>query len=229
MTIGQRIKKIRNQLGFTQDKLASEANMSRSYLADVENDRYNPSFNTLEKIAEALNVSVDRLTGEAVSSIIEDRIKELNITLEEVANRARVPLRWLENLDSFIPGEADDLEHYNEPRALGWDDVIGGYKSYKWITRVAEVLGLPSSRLRSALARQEIPFDDTPSDPRSLEEIFADEDFGEYLPQNNDNPALKEDHDALAAHHDGEDWTEEELEDIRRFKEFLRSKKDGKA
>lgn len=29
----------------------------------------------------------------------------------------------------------------------------------------------------------------------------------------------------IAAHHDGDDWTEEELEDIERFKEFVRSKR----
>jgi len=36
------------------------------------------------------------------------------------------------------------------------------------------------------------------------------------------------DHHAIgtvAAHHDGEDWTEEELQEIERFKEFIRSKR----
>lgn len=31
----------------------------------------------------------------------------------------------------------------------------------------------------------------------------------------------------IAAHHDGEEWTEEELEEIERFKEFVRMKKRG--
>lgn len=29
----------------------------------------------------------------------------------------------------------------------------------------------------------------------------------------------------IAAHHDGDDWSEEELEEIERFKEFVRSKR----
>lgn len=29
----------------------------------------------------------------------------------------------------------------------------------------------------------------------------------------------------IAAHHDGEEWTEEELEEIERFKEFVRMKR----
>lgn len=31
--------------------------------------------------------------------------------------------------------------------------------------------------------------------------------------------------ETIAAHHDGDDWTEEELEDIKKFKEFLKSKR----
>ncbi|UUZ80680.1 helix-turn-helix transcriptional regulator [Paenibacillus sp. P26] len=34
-----------------------------------------------------------------------------------------------------------------------------------------------------------------------------------------------EDIETIAAHHDGEDWTEEELEDIERFKEFVKSRR----
>jgi len=34
--------------------------------------------------------------------------------------------------------------------------------------------------------------------------------------------------ETIAAHHDGDDWTEEELEDIRKFKEFIRQKRDQK-
>lgn len=34
--------------------------------------------------------------------------------------------------------------------------------------------------------------------------------------------------DTIAAHHDGEDWTEEELEEIERFKAFVRMKREQK-
>jgi predicted transcriptional regulator len=33
--------------------------------------------------------------------------------------------------------------------------------------------------------------------------------------------------ETIAAHHDGEEWTEEELEEIRRFKEFVRAKRNS--
>lgn len=34
--------------------------------------------------------------------------------------------------------------------------------------------------------------------------------------------------ETIAAHHDGEDWTEEELEDIESFKEFVRMRREQK-
>ncbi|HHV99990.1 MAG TPA: helix-turn-helix transcriptional regulator [Clostridiaceae bacterium] len=34
--------------------------------------------------------------------------------------------------------------------------------------------------------------------------------------------------ETIAAHHDGEEWTEEELQEIERFKEFVRMKRQQK-
>lgn len=47
----------------------------------------------------------------------------------------------------------------------------------------------------------------------------------DYLLGLSDNPTPIE---TIAAHHDGEDWTEEELEEIERFKEFVRMKRQQK-
>ncbi|MDA1478118.1 helix-turn-helix transcriptional regulator [Bacillus sp. CLL-3-40] len=48
----------------------------------------------------------------------------------------------------------------------------------------------------------------------------------DYLLGRTDEKKLPEqDIDTIAAHHDGEDWTKEELEEIERFKEFVRLKR----
>lgn len=219
MEVGERIKKLREKKGLSTTDLSRLTGISQSTISKLENGKRKPELSTLEKIADALIVTVDRLSGESASSIIEDKIKELNITLEEVAKKSKVTLRWLENLDSFIPGEADDWESSGkEPHELEWDAKIGGYKSYKWITRVAEVLGLPGSTLRAALARQEIPFDDSPPDTRSVEEIFANEDFDDVLPKQKVDNELTEDQIlTLAAHQIGHKGTltEKELDQIK--------------
>ncbi|MGD2351960.1 helix-turn-helix domain-containing protein [Bacillus subtilis] len=58
MSLGQAIKLIRKDSRLTQEELAELANLSRSYVADIERGRYSPSMSTLEKIAEALNITV---------------------------------------------------------------------------------------------------------------------------------------------------------------------------
>lgn len=43
----------------------------------------------------------------------------------------------------------------------------------------------------------------------------------DYLLGRTDNEEIQ----TIAAHHDGDDWTDEELEEIERFKEFIRIKR----
>ncbi|HAQ4670183.1 helix-turn-helix domain-containing protein [Enterococcus durans] len=49
----------------TQNDLAIKANISRSYLADVEGNRYNPSIETLDSIARALDVQIGTLLSDS--------------------------------------------------------------------------------------------------------------------------------------------------------------------
>ncbi len=183
MTIGERIKKIRMARGISTYTLAQITGLSQSSISKLENGKRKADNIILEKIADVLNVSIDRLTGDSVSNIIESRLKEVGKTLEAVAKEANVPLIWLQNIDSFIPGNMEFM--LTQPRELDWDDTIGDYTSYEWITRVADVLGLPGGVLRTALARQEIPV------PDDLPQITAAEAFGganAYKPQGADEP-----------------------------------------
>jgi transcriptional regulator with XRE-family HTH domain len=83
MHIGDRIKAIRKDKGITQTDLALKAGISRTYLADLEGNRYNPSLSILKVIATALNVKL--------SDIIEGKEKdpELSESYIEVLQSAR--------------------------------------------------------------------------------------------------------------------------------------------
>lgn len=60
-TIGQRIKTLRNNLKMTQAEAAERAKISRTYYADVERGRYNPSLETLNDIAAALGTTAEEI------------------------------------------------------------------------------------------------------------------------------------------------------------------------
>ncbi len=59
--IGKNVKKIRENKGITQEKLAFEANLNRAYIGYIERGERNPSTDTLAKLAKALKVSLKDL------------------------------------------------------------------------------------------------------------------------------------------------------------------------
>lgn len=62
-SIGRKIRDARKNASMTQVELAKATNLSRSYIGDIEKDRYNPSVSTLQAIAKATNVPVENLLG----------------------------------------------------------------------------------------------------------------------------------------------------------------------
>lgn len=64
--VGERIKKRRLELEWTQDQLGQKAGISKSFLSDLENGKRSVGAENLLDIARALGVSLDYLmTGEA--------------------------------------------------------------------------------------------------------------------------------------------------------------------
>lgn len=63
MSIGNTIKGIRKKRKLTQQELANELKISRSYLSDIENGRKHPSIKTIQTLADKLNVTVSYLTS----------------------------------------------------------------------------------------------------------------------------------------------------------------------
>lgn len=61
-TIGKNIKKYRQDKGLSQDKLSKLADLSLNTVVKIELDESpNPTIETIQRIAKALDVSVDDL------------------------------------------------------------------------------------------------------------------------------------------------------------------------
>ena len=78
MKLGERLRLIRKEHRMTLKDLSKRANLSVPYLSDVERDVVNPSVETLEKIADAFNMTVRDLfsgvekLGESVPTTYPD-------------------------------------------------------------------------------------------------------------------------------------------------------------
>jgi len=55
---GRNVARIRSQRGLSQDKLAEEADLDRTYVSGIERGVRNPGIKTVLRIAGALGVSV---------------------------------------------------------------------------------------------------------------------------------------------------------------------------
>ena len=54
--LGENVRRQRKLKGMTQEQLALEAGMERSYVSDLERGQRNPSVRALGRLAEALGV-----------------------------------------------------------------------------------------------------------------------------------------------------------------------------
>ncbi len=59
--LGDKIKKIRQSRKMSQEDLAFESGLHRTYISDIERGARNVSIRNIEKIAKALNVSLKEL------------------------------------------------------------------------------------------------------------------------------------------------------------------------
>lgn len=56
--IGKRVKELRNKIGISQEELADNAQLDRTYVTSVECGKRNISIVNIEKLANALNVTL---------------------------------------------------------------------------------------------------------------------------------------------------------------------------
>ena len=81
--IGNNIKYFRKESGMTQDELAEELNVTRQALSNWERGKTEPDIETLTKIAEILDVSVEELIYG------EEREEEHNTVVRQVTKHAK--------------------------------------------------------------------------------------------------------------------------------------------
>ena len=100
-TTGDRIKELREMQRMTQDQLATQADISKGFLSDVENNNRNISSQSLLKIANALGTSVDYLLSGTVTEVINKKPVVIPPNLSQAAGQLNLTYnRTLELLDA---------------------------------------------------------------------------------------------------------------------------------
>jgi len=77
MKLGEKIKLLRSELDLNQPELASAAGIEQSYLSKLENDKGSPSFEIIQRIAKALNLSGMELINSLDNFYVQDKLSHI--------------------------------------------------------------------------------------------------------------------------------------------------------
>ncbi len=101
-SIGETIANLRKQKGMTQSELAEKMNVTDKAVSKWERDLSCPDINTISKLADILDVSVDELLKAKKQDYSNNKIKDLiNLILKAVALAMGIGVVVLNALDQI--------------------------------------------------------------------------------------------------------------------------------
>lgn len=103
--VGQRIKELRNKLGFTQSDLAKTVGMTYVQIGRYEKRGAVPSSDVLKRLADALNTTTDYLMNGATDKVASEKLQDkelLNLfkAVENLGNEDKSMIKLF--LDSLV-------------------------------------------------------------------------------------------------------------------------------
>ena len=142
MSIGSRIRQIRESHHMTQEELAAAAGVSKSFVSDLENDKRSPGTAYLLKFAEALQVSVEYLAkGEGTSSAARRDGAVIPIELEKAA--LKLNLTYAQTLDLLHAHDRILAHNSDDPPKSNfdyWRDLANEFHE-RWSQPIQESAG----------------------------------------------------------------------------------------
>lgn len=104
--IGRRIKHLRKEMNLLQKDLAEKLNLTQQTISLYESEKRQPDYETLQKIADFFNVSIDYLLGRTdEKKIILDSVNDASI--EYYADN-----KIIKDINGLSPESKKDLEEY---------------------------------------------------------------------------------------------------------------------
>lgn len=108
-SLGKRLRNLRTKLDKTQQEIANLLNVNRVAYTQYENDKRMPTPETLKKLSEIFNVSVDYLLGNTVASTEKKELPSL--TQKDEREITRDLQNMIDSLDGAAAmGDAEDDE-----------------------------------------------------------------------------------------------------------------------
>ena len=133
MSLAERLREARKEVGLTLDQLSEESGLSKTYLWELENDKESqkkPSADTLIKLVTPLRTTIADLLGRPTVQVAEQKV-EISDSLQEFC-------KWMEKTERKLSKiEIQDLATMRfrggQPKTVDdWDDL---YRTLKRTTK----------------------------------------------------------------------------------------------
>lgn len=106
MSLGQRLKKVRVERGFSQADVADFLNISRQSISRWETDRAYPDIDNLVELSKYYEVSIDELLTETkvLQQEINQKTEQMNKNIEDIEAKQKILTQLLssENDESWV-------------------------------------------------------------------------------------------------------------------------------
>lgn len=114
MSIGENIKKYRKEKHFTQKELAEKIGVTVVTIQNYENSRREPNLITLNKIATALNVTINDIVRNEEKASNKNSIGIRFLDISKLPNEKKQIIKVVEELYEFInaTGDENQLEEF---------------------------------------------------------------------------------------------------------------------
>ena len=96
--IGRRIKEARLKQNLTQEKLAELVELDTSSISHIENGKYYPSAENLEKLLKVLNVTPSELFIMESNAPTKELIKEMNLAMQNNDDLTRLMYKFYKSV-----------------------------------------------------------------------------------------------------------------------------------
>lgn len=83
-SFGKQLQKYRERAGYSQEALAEKIECSTIFISYIERGEKSPSLDTLVKLANALDISIDILLGKDLKNYSSEKLKQIGEQLKKL-------------------------------------------------------------------------------------------------------------------------------------------------
>lgn len=126
MTIGEKIKYLRERVGLTQSQLAYATGLHPVSIRKYETNKMQPKLPQIEKIAAALDISPNALIGLENSNLRLETVGDFMSVLYMLLNTKQLEIKGERNEDGFLKPDTLSLHVNNQiilSQLINWEKI----------------------------------------------------------------------------------------------------------